>query len=209
MKSDFVRSVRQSFFLAVAAGVFIGVGGSVLLSCDNRYIGATLIAIALLAICTLGLYLFTGKIGYIWNSHTVTDVTCVVVGFLGNMAGTWLSATALRFSRAPLIDVVRPMVDAKLAQAPLQSVLTGIFCGLLMYTAVAIYKEKGTHLGILFCVPVFILAGFEHSIANLFYFFLAGEYSLRGVGFILLVVLGNTVGGMLVPALRTVAGENK
>ena len=101
------------------------------------------------------------------------------------------------------------MVDAKLAQAPLQSVLTGIFCGLLMYTAVAIYKEKGTHLGIFFCVPVFILAGFEHSIANLFYFFLAGEYSLRGVVFILLVVLGNTVGGMLVPALRTFAGENK
>ena len=56
---------------------------------------------------------------------------------------------------------------------------------------------------------MFILAGFEQSIANLFYFFLAGEYSLRGVGFILLVVLGNTVGGMLLPALRTLAGENK
>ncbi len=209
MKSDFVRSVRHSFFLAVAAGIFIGVGGSVLLSCDNRYLGAVFFAIALLAICTLGLYLFTGKIGYIWNSHTAVDVCCIIAGLLGNMAGTWLSATALRFCRAPLIDVVRPMVDAKLAQAPLQSVLTGIFCGLLMYTAVAIYKEKGTHLGILFCVPVFILAGFEHSIADMFYFFLAGEYSLRGVGFILLVILGNTVGGMLLPALRTFAGENK
>ena len=209
MKSTLIRSVRNSFFLAVAAGIFIGVGGSVLLSCDNRYIGAALFAIALLAICTLGFYLFTGKIGYIWGSHTLTDVCCIIAGFLGNMAGTWLSATALRISRAPLIDVVRPMVDVKLAQAPLHSVLTGIFCGLLMFTAVAIYKEKETHLGILFCVPVFILAGFEHSIAEMFYFFLAGEYSLRGVGFILLVVLGNTVGGMLVPALRTFAGENK
>ena len=209
MKSNLVRSVRNSFFLAVAAGIFIGVGGSVLLSCDNRYLGAVLFSIALLAICTLGLYLFTGKIGYLWNSHALTDVCCIVVGLLGNMAGTWLSATALRFCRAPLIDVVRPMVDAKLTQAPLQSVLTGIFCGLLMYTAVAIYKEKGTHLGIFFCVPVFILAGFEHSIADMFYFFLAGEYSLRFVGFILLVILGNTVGGMLLPALRTFAGENK
>ena len=112
MKSNLVRSVRNSFFLAIAAGIFIGVGGSVLLSCDNRYIGSALFAIALLAICTLGLYLFTGKIGYIWNSHTATDVCCIVAGFLGNMAGTWLSATALRFSRAPLIDAVRPMVDA-------------------------------------------------------------------------------------------------
>ena len=117
MKSNLVRSVRNSFFLAVAAGIFIGVGGSVLLSCDNRYLGAVLFSIALLAICTLGLYLFTGKIGYLWNSHTLTDVCCIVAGLLGNMAGTWLSATALRFCRAPLIDVVRPMVDAKLTQA--------------------------------------------------------------------------------------------
>jgi formate/nitrite transporter FocA (FNT family) len=207
MKSNLVRSVRNSFFLAVAAGLFIGVGGSVLLSCDNRYLGAVLFSIALLAICTLGLYLFTGKIGYLWNSHTLTDVCCIVAGLLGNMAGTWLSATALRFCRAPLIDVVRPMVDAKLTQAPLQSVLTGIFCGLLMYTAVAIYKEKGTHLGIFFCVPVFILAGFEHSIADMFYFFTAGMFTPKIALFLLIVVVGNAIGGMLIPGMKRLAGE--
>ena len=97
----------------------------------------------------------------------------------------------------------------RLEMGVLPILITAFFCGILMYTAVAIYKEKGSPLGIFFCVPVFILSGFEHSIADMFYFFLAGEYSLRGVGFILLVVLGNTVGGMLVPALRTFAGENK
>ena len=97
----------------------------------------------------------------------------------------------------------------KLAREWWQTLVRAIFCGILMYTAVAIYKEKGSPLGIFFCVPVFILSGFEHSIADMFYFFCARMFSLEVFVFLALVVVGNSVGGMFIPALRMLAEEKK
>ena len=76
-----------------------------------------------------------------------------------------------------------------------------------MYLAVAIWKDKKSTLTIFFCVPVFILSGFEHSIADLFYFFAAGEWNGKGILFLLIVLLGNTVGGMLFPLLGKLSGR--
>ena len=95
----------------------------------------------------------------------------------------------------------------RLEMGVLPILITAFFCGILMYTAVAIYKEKGSPLGIFFCVPVFILSGFEHSIADMFYFFCARMFSGEVFLFLLLVVIGNAVGGMFIPALRRLAEE--
>ena len=87
--------------------------------------------------------------------------------------------------------------------------IRGFFCGVLMYTAVWIYREKKTALGILFCIPVFILAGFEHSIADMFYFSLAGLFKTRALVFLLLVVLGNSLGGLFIPAVQSLKGGQR
>lgn len=50
---------------SISAGILIAIGGSVYLACDNKYAGAALFSVALLCICYLGYYLFTGKIGYL------------------------------------------------------------------------------------------------------------------------------------------------
>ena len=97
----------------------------------------------------------------------------------------------------------------RLEMGVLPILITAFFCGILMYTAVAIYKEKGSPLGIFFCVPVFILSGFEYSIADMFYFFCARMFSGEVFLFLLLVVIGNAVGGMFIPALRLLAEEKK
>ena len=76
-----------------------------------------------------------------------------------------------------------------------------------MYLAVSIYKEIKSVMGILFCVPVFILAGFEHSIANMFYFAASEFVSLEAFGYIWLVILGNSVGGLLMPMLSLLGGQ--
>ena len=70
-----------------------------------------------------------------------------------------------------------------------------------MYLAVSIYKEKNNVIGIIFCIPVFILAGFEHSIADLFYFAASGIVSLKALGFIWTVILGNSIGAVILPLL--------
>ncbi len=200
-----ISPVLSAFLMAIAAGIFIGIGGTVLLSLENRIIGSVLFSVALLSICTLGLYLFTGKVGYLVNSHTTTDILSVIAGLAGNGVGCWLAATGVRICRPSVIEPAQALVAPKLSQSPIYAIVAGIFCGILMYTAVQIYKDKSSMAGIFFCVPVFILSGFEHSIADMFYFFCAGEYSAQMFGFILLVVIGNAIGGWLMPLIARLA----
>ena len=70
-----------------------------------------------------------------------------------------------------------------------------------MYLAVSVWRDRQTPVGILFCIPVFILSGFEHSIADMFYFAASGIVSARAFVFLWIVILGNALGAMLLPAL--------
>ena len=76
-----------------------------------------------------------------------------------------------------------------------------------LYLAVDIYAKHKTPIGIIFCIPVFILSGYEHSIADMFYFATSGIVSLKACGFIWTVILGNSIGGMLIPALGLVGSK--
>ena len=199
--------IRYPFFLSIAAGILIGIGGSVFLACDSRYVGAVLFSVALLSICYQGLYLFTGKIGYIARQHDRQSVIAVLVTLCGNFLGTLASGLAVGYVKPGYMETAAAMCAKKLAMAPGQIFLAGVFCGILMFLAVDIFKNAKTPVGIVFCVPVFILAGFEHSIADMFYFFTARLFTGEMILFLVIVVLGNTVGGMLLPWMKLLAGE--
>ena len=192
------------------AGIMIAIGGSVFLACYgdgtvlNRAIGAFFFSIALLCICYKGYSLYTGKIGFIPEKHDGEAVSVLLLGLLGNLIATVGLGLAVRYAIPSVSAVAESICAAKLTQELGQTLIRGIFCGILMYLAVNIYRDKNTVVGILFCVPVFILAGFEHSIANMFYFAAAGSFSLDTVIYILVVVLGNTLGGMLMPLLAMI-----
>ncbi|MBQ4324170.1 MAG: formate/nitrite transporter family protein, partial [Clostridia bacterium] len=201
--------LKQAFFGGVAAGVAVGIGGAVFMACDNRYVGAVLFSVALLSICYLGMYLFTGKVGYLGEEFTCDKLKCLGIGLLGNYLGaTWCGL---------LVSLVRPALTlkalascaVKLEYHPLVALGLGFFCGILMYIAVKVYAEKSTPIAILFCIPTFILAGFEHSIADMFYLALARTFSLRSFLFLLMVVVGNALGGVTLPLLRRLGEERK
>ena len=59
---------------SISAGILIAIGGSVYLACDNKYAGAALFSVALLCICYLGYYLFTGKIGYLATDRAKKNI---------------------------------------------------------------------------------------------------------------------------------------
>ncbi len=199
--------MRKALLNGIAAGFMIGIGAAVFLSCENKVVGAVLFAVALTVICQLDMMLFTGKIGYIVNAHTKNDILATVFCLLGNAIGTCISGLAIGYCRPALPEVAVSMTNNKLSQ-PLPMVLvSAIFCGILMYSAVAIFKEKGSMAGIIYCVPVFILSGFEHSIADMAYFWVATNGGLQAVLFILVVILGNSIGGCLIPALKKLAGN--
>ena len=199
--------MKKALCNGIAAGFMIGIGAAVFLSCENKVVGAVLFAVALTVICQLDMMLFTGKIGYIVNAHTKNDILATIFCLIGNAVGTLISGLAIGYCRPALLAVAVTMTDNKLAQ-PLPMVLvSAIFCGILMYSAVAIFKEKGSMAGIIYCVPVFILSGFEHSIADMAYFWVAKNGGLQAVVFILVVILGNSTGGCLIPALKKLGGK--
>lgn len=193
----------------ICAGILISIGGSVFLACDNKYVGAVMFSVALLCICIKGYSLYTGKIGFIPEKHDKEAFSVLLLGLLGNLIGTVICGYAIRYALPALGDTAEKICTAKLAITMPQTFVRGLFCGVLMYLAVSIFRDKQKVIGILFCIPVFILAGFEHSVADMFYFAASGIVSLRAFEFIMMVVLGNTVGGMLLPILMKTQKEKK
>ena len=190
----------EKFLKSVMGGGMIGIGGSVYLACDNKYIGALLFTLGLFTICEFSLGLYTGKVGYI-PFNKPDYVGEVLLTILGNSIGTAL--IALLLSLMPYREKAIELCATKLSADYLKTFFAAVLCGALMFIAVDEYKKKtnaAKYLAMLFCVPVFILAGFEHSIANMFYFALGftdpATYA-KALIYILVAILGNALGGML------------
>jgi len=195
----------KCFERAILAGVAIGIGGAVLLGTmginpELKWVGAILFSIGLFTVFTFGLDLYTGKVGYMFDDKPWTYGIDLLIMLLGNFVGTLLIAQCM-----PMADQFVPgFIDAKIAMLddPVKIVLKGIFCGILMFIAADVYKTKKSYLGAFICVPTFILAGSEHSIADMFYFCSAGVFSVDALIFIILVALGNAIGGVIIPLCR-------
>ena len=200
--------LRGSLIDGILAGAMVSIGGTVLLSCENKVVGAVLFCIALLSICWFGFNLYTGKVGFLLADHSRANLSLTFIGLLGNALGTLLFGLLIAAALPPLREAALAACGKRLMQLPWQTLLRGFFCGMLMYTAVWSFRERKTPLGILFCIPVFVLSGFEHSIADMFYFALAGLFRLQSLWFLLLVVLGNSLGGLFIPFLQRLKGES-
>ena len=194
----------KMFLLAVGAGLAISIGGTVYLSVDNKIIGSLLFAVGLYAIVLNGLFLYTGKVGYlVVQSDKIEYLGLLAITWLGNLAGTWIGAVAVLNTRIQGIrENAVGICETKLADGPLSIFLLAIFCGILMYIAVDGFKEKENPLILFFCVSVFILSGFEHCIANMFYFSIAGAWSLKTIVYLIIMTVGNSLGGMVIPSLK-------
>ena len=87
-----------------------------------------------------------------------------------------------------------------------RGLVLGFFCGILVYLAVEGFKKIDNNFGkyvvLVLSIGGFIVCGFEHSIANMFYYFLNGSYSLSALLSILLCVLGNSIGGVFIPLIN-------
>ena len=76
---------------------------------------------------------------------------------------------------------------------------------MLMFIAVDHFRtwqgDFGRFLGMLFCIPAFIVAGFEHVVADMFYFALglSSEQLGQAALFLIICSLGNSVGAWLIP----------
>ncbi len=194
----------------ILAGIMISIGGAVFLGVfsESRIVAAILFTVALLSICFKGYSLFTGKVGFIPEKHGKEEFSVLLLGLLGNAIATILCGFAIKFAIPATESVATEICTGKLTQTIPETFIRAIFCGILMYMAVSIFKDHNKNIsGILFCVPVFILAGFEHSIADIFYFATSNIVSLESFLYLWIVILGNAVGGMLLPTLSILGGR--
>ena len=98
------------------------------------------------------------------------------------------------------------LCQVKTSDSLLSIFLLACFCNLLIFLAVDGFRhnhhELGKYLGLFFGVTVFILCGFEHCVANMFYFAVANWWSPHTLLYLLVMTLGNSVGGLLIPLYR-------
>lgn len=204
----------------LAAGIMISLGGSVFLSCYgdyiktgnplSRYIGAFFFAVGLLCICIRGYALYTGRVCFIPYRHDKETISALLLALLGNTIATALCGMAAAYAVPDMATSALAVCTAKLGQSFLQTLIRSIFCGVLVYLAVVIYRDHEKRIsGILLCVPVFIICGFEHSIANMFYFGASGIVSWEAFAYLWTVILGNSIGGVLVPLLGKLGDVGK
>ena len=212
----------RMFLLAVLAGAFIalaGVAATVGTALAGKLAGACIFPAGLAMVIVAGSELFTGNnlmvISLLEKRVALGRLLAAwAVVYLGNLAGSVAVAAAAVWSGAlsPYREAVIATAAAKCVIPFGEALLRGVLCNVLVCTAVwmsmAAKDVAGKILGLYFPVMAFVLCGFEHSIANMFYI-PAGLFSVmrwggaaEGLGWgaffvknLLPVTMGNILGG--------------
>ena len=173
---------------SVAASLLIGLGNYVLLKVGSP-LGPFLFAFGLLGVCVLGANLFTGKCGFLF-ADKIKPLHLLTILLVNLLAG-YLVGLAFSACDTAVVEAAR----AKVATWDISwsFFIRSILCGVIMYLAVAIYR-KGSPLGIIFGIPLFIFCGFQHCIANIITLGVAATWDWS----VLICVLGNFAGSLMV-----------
>ena len=169
------------------------------LSIEVKVIGAIMFSLGLLTILHFKYYLFTGKAGLLLTREIHPYDLGII--WCGNLLGTGIGAGLIHLT--PLAAKVIPdavaITTQRIENGFLSNIVLGIFCGLLMYIAVTSYATKPWVT--VMCVSAFILSGFNHCIADMYYFFLASPFVdvPLAVFTILCTTLGNVIGCNIIP----------
>lgn len=195
----------KTFIKSILAGICISIGGVAYLTLENHIVGACLFTIGLFIIYIFGFNLYTGKVCFISNEKPGFLITVLNV-YVGNAVGTIGMGTILRHTRvSKIVEHTRDVVDSKLSDTIFSVFVMGILCGVLICVAVlgfmTIKDSVGKYIALFIPIMVFLLSGYEHSIADMFYFTMAGAWGAKAFLYINIIALGNLVGGMIIPVV--------
>lgn len=175
---------------SILAGVCISIGCIVNLMVGGGPLGAILFTFGLITVVHYKYALFTGTAGFIKNYEDFLNLFFII--FIGNFIGCALTSYAACYAIPNLHDKCNALMELRTHYNMWQAFIRAIFCGFLMTTAVKFAREN-RWLPLLFAVPVFILAGFYHSIADAFYI-QSSDYGSQIKWNYLMTILGNFVG---------------
>ena len=189
----------------MTAGFLIGIGGIAYLTIGGP-IGAILFTIGLISVVTFGFPLFTGKAG-LFLSGDIKALTLIGIWFR-NFIGTLCCALLVIMTPVgeTIMSAARTIVETRNAQSPIVNCIYGVFCGLLMYIAITGYKKTNNFLLVIIPVAVFILSGYNHCVADMFYISVGYE---DWTDFLSLIptTIGNFFGCNILPARNWVRNQ--
>jgi len=195
-----MKQTINTFIRSIMAGVCIGLGGAIFLKIGD-IAGAVMFAFGLLTVVHFKLPLYTGTAGFI-KVNKLFEYTNMIVILLGNILGCFL-LTLLNIKGIDGSAAIQARIDA----GYLQCLLNAIGCGLIMTLIVKGGRDKNMLL-IIYGIPVFILLGFYHSIADAFYMFeIPANLLVDYLPSYLVIVLGNFIGCNIPRLLKYVPQE--
>ena len=217
------KDIIHFLVLAIWSGVAIGIGGTASLYANNLYgtygklIGGALFSLGIFLVIAFGLKLFTGMVARIPELGKKAFWQLPLC-FIGNTVGILL--VVLIVSQTALGNTLKTQATTLMTgklnadNALIKNFFSAMMCGFLITFSVRspeFVKEKGlsASVGAMFPILVFAFCGFDHSVANMMYFFLYGEFSGFIFSYILITILGNLVGGVLLPICLKVFKSEK
>ena len=199
----------------IFAGLAIGLGSLVFTifstyakSVGGQIFASALFSIGLILVCTLGLQLYTGKVGVVFDDREKLKENAInlPIMLVGNAIGAFALGIICHFIFMNVPDIAVRILKISEGKTGSDTVfLQGIFCGALVYIAVYFFKNLQNYamkiIGIITAVTLFVYCGFQHCIANMFYFGMAFNWNIDMLWNLLIVILTNSVGALLVRCL--------
>ncbi len=172
---------------SVGAAVLIGLGDYALLKLGDP-IGPVIFAFGLLGVCYMGLNLFTGKCGFLVDDK-IRGIDLFLILAVNLIAG-YLAGVIFAAADTGIVEAATQKVAGWEVSFPF--FVKSVLCGVIIYIAVLLYR-KGTPLGIIFGIPLFIFCGFQHCIANVITMGVASTFDWS----LLVCVAGNFLGSII------------
>ena len=182
--------VKNILSSSILAGICIAFGGIAYLKVGGLA-GAILFTFGLLTVVHYKLKLFTGTAGFFENKKDLYNLFLIL---FGNIVGTSLVALLANIAMPALVSSASEILANRMENTILSTIILGAGCGFVMTTAVTFGRE-GKFLPLLFGVPLFIMCGFLHSIADAFYYAVAyASLTIKVIPIYISIVIGNFIG---------------
>ena len=188
----FYRSMRIFISSSIFAGLLIGIAGLVFLNVGGLG-GAVLFAFGLMCVTTCKALLFTGKAGFLPYKESMQLIPMVLLNAVGCLVTAYIAMQATNPKMLSTLDTIMAAREAaSWYNLLIASIGTGVIVTLAVYGV-----RKGSYLPLLYGVPVFIMCGLPHSIADAFYYWVAilnGDFATWMIVGWLMSVIGNYIG---------------
>ena len=183
--------MRQFISMSVFAGLLIGIAGLVFLHVGGLG-GAVLFAFGLMSVTLSKSLLFTGKAGYLPYKESLQLIPMVVLNAVGCLLMAGIAYSTINENALSTLDVIMTAREAASWRIAVTSIGTGIIVTLAVHGV-----RNGSYLPLLYGVPVFIMCGLPHSIADAFYYWVAilhGDFAPWMIMAWIWSVIGNYIG---------------